>query len=161
MIVVSNTSPICYLVLIEAVDLLPQLYGEVVIPQAVRDELGAPGSPLVLRQWIENPPVWLKVESVPTSIDESLKDLDKGEREAILLAQTEKANLIILDEQRARAIATNRGLTVIGILGVLYQAALQDLVNLFEAIERLKTTNFRVSTKLLESLLVRYQEERK
>ncbi len=137
------------------------MYGEVVIPQAVRDELGALGSPLVLRQWIENPPVWLKVESVPTSIDESLKDLDKGEREAILLAQTEKANLIILDEQRARAIATNRGLTVIGILGVLYQAALQDLVNLFEAIERLKTTNFRVSTKLLESLLVRYQEERK
>ena len=160
MIVVSNTSPICYLVLIEAVDLLPQLYGEVVIPQAVRDELGALGSPVVLRQWIENPPVWLKVESVSTSIDESLKDLDKGECEAILLAQTEKANLIILDEQRARAIATKKGLTVIGILGVLYQAALQDKVNLFEVIERLKTTNFRVSTKLLESLLVRYQEEK-
>ena len=161
MIVVSNTSPICYLVLIEAIDLLPQLYGEVVIPQAVRDELRALGSPFVLRQWIDNPPVWLKVESVSTSIDESLKDLDKGECEAILLAQTEKANLIILDEQRARAIAINRGLTVIGILGVLYQAALQDLVNLEEAIERLKTTNFRASTKLLESLLVRYQEERK
>ena len=161
MIVVSNTSPICYLVLIECVDLLPKLYGEVFIPQAVRDELAALGSPLILRQWIESPPFWLKIESVSMPIDESLQDLDKGESEAILLAQEHKAKLIILDEQKARAIATDKGLTVIGILGVLYQAALQDLVDLKEAIERLKNTNFRASRKLLDSLLIRYREEKR
>jgi predicted nucleic acid-binding protein len=116
---------------------------------------------LILRQWLKNPPNWLEIESISLPINNSLKDLDRGESEAISLAENKQADLIILDEQTARAIAKNRGLTVIGILGILYQAALQNLIDLEEVIKHLKTTNFRASNKLLQSLIVRYQQELK
>jgi predicted nucleic acid-binding protein len=67
--------------------------------------------------------------------------------------------LIILDEQEARKIAADRVLKVIGLLGVLYQAALRDLIDLAESLERLKQTNFRASSSLFDSLLARYQNE--
>ena len=159
MIVVSDTSPICYLVLIEAIDLLPQLYGQVIIPQAVLLELDALGAPSVLREWIEDPPSWLNVRAVKITNDQSLSCLDFGERHAISLAVKLKADLIILDEREARKVAASRNLKVIGLLGVLYQAALRDLIDLAESIERLRKTNFRVSSNLLESLLSRHQNE--
>ena len=50
MIVVSDTSPLCYLLLIDLIEVLPQLFGRVIIPQTVRDELLAPAAPQVVRQ---------------------------------------------------------------------------------------------------------------
>jgi hypothetical protein len=61
MIVVSDTSPICYLLLINAIELLPQLYGKVAIPEVVRQELCHPKSPLMIQNWIQNPPAWLLI----------------------------------------------------------------------------------------------------
>lgn len=145
--------------LIEAIDVLPQLYGQVIIPQAVCQELSASGSPSVLQKWIADPPSWLIVQSVDIVVDELLLTLDLGERNAISLAERLKANLIILDEQQARKIAANRGLKVIGLLGVLYQAALKNLIDLAKSLERLKQTNFRASSSLFDSLLARYQNE--
>ena len=159
MIVVSDTSPICYLVLIEAIDLLPQLYGQVIIPQAVCSELAASGAPPILQEWINNPPAWLIVRSLEVVDDESLTSLDFGERHAISLAEKLKADLIILDEREARKVAASKNLKVIGLLGVLYQAALGDLIDLAESIERLRKTNFRASSSLLDLLLTRYQNE--
>jgi predicted nucleic acid-binding protein len=129
-IVVSDTSPICYLVLIDAIDLLPQLYSQVIIPQAVCLELGALGAPSVLQEWINNPPPWLIVRAVEIVNDESLSSLDFGERHAIFLAEKIKAELIILDEREARKVAASKNLKVIGLLGVLYQAAIKDLIYL-------------------------------
>ena len=63
MIVVADTSPILYLVLIDQIDLLGSLYGEVVIPDAVAAELNATKSPAVVRSWIANLPLWARVES--------------------------------------------------------------------------------------------------
>lgn len=159
MIVVSDTSPICYLVLIEAIDLLPQLYGQVIIPQAVRSELAASGAPPILQEWINNPPPWLIVQSQEVVNDQSLTTLDFGERHAISLAEKLKADLIILDEREARKVAASKSLKVIELLGVLYQAALGDLIELAESIERLRKTNFRASSSLLDILLTRYQNE--
>jgi predicted nucleic acid-binding protein len=158
-IVVSDTSPICYLVLIEAINLLPQLYGQIIIPQAVYSELGASGAPPTLQEWINNSPAWLIVDSVEVVNDESLTSLDFGERHAIFLAEKLKAELIILDEREARKVAASKDLKVIGLLGVLYQAALRDFIDLAESIERLRKTNFRASSSLLDSLLTRYQDE--
>lgn len=56
MIVVSDTSALCYLLLIDAADLLPKLFGRVVIPGAVHSELTAEGSPEAIRHWASNPP---------------------------------------------------------------------------------------------------------
>lgn len=61
MIVVANTSPICYLLLIGCLDVLPMLFGRVTIPQAVCDELWEEGAPAVVQAWIAQPPAWLEV----------------------------------------------------------------------------------------------------
>jgi predicted nucleic acid-binding protein len=84
MIVVSDTSPICYLLLIDQISILQELYELVVIPQAVADELNALESPPVVRNWIANPPDWLQIQIVSASSRSGLEKLDPGEQEAIL-----------------------------------------------------------------------------
>ena len=64
MIVVSDTSPICYLLLIGEIELLPQLYGQVLIPQTVQQELADERSPAVVQAWISQPPEWLVMQTV-------------------------------------------------------------------------------------------------
>ena len=83
MIVVSDTSPICYLLLIGEIELLPQLYGQVLIPQAVQHELANERSPAVVQAWIGQPPEWLAIQTVNIPSDSDLANLDLGERAAI------------------------------------------------------------------------------
>ncbi len=95
MIVVSDTSPILYLLLIDQLELLPFLYGRILIPEVVRDEMLATGAPITLQQWISNPPSWLEVCVVERSPEPSLMRLDKGEQAAIQLAQQVGASLLL------------------------------------------------------------------
>lgn len=85
MIVVCDTSPICYLLLIDQIEVLPQLFGRVIIPQAVRDELLAEGSAAVIQSWISQPPAWLEIRSIAIMLTELPEKLGAGEREAISL----------------------------------------------------------------------------
>jgi predicted nucleic acid-binding protein len=117
MIVVSDTSPINYLLLIDQIDLLPRLFEQIIIPNVVRDEMLDLGAPPVLQQWIAKPPPWLTVQAVPV-IDETLNSLDPGEAAAINLAQTLPADLLIIDERLGRQIACDRGIPIIGTLGI-------------------------------------------
>ncbi len=80
MIVVSDTSPLCYLLLIEGIEVLPQLFERVIIPQKVRDELLAPDAPKVVQEWISQPPDWLEVQTVTGQFDSALNPLDVGEQ---------------------------------------------------------------------------------
>lgn len=152
MIVVADTSPINYLLLINQVDLLPRLFQQIIIPDVVRSEMLAPDAPLALQQWITNPPDWLTIQTVPV-IDTTLNTLDPGEQAAITLAQTLPADLLIMDERLGRRIAEERGIAIIGTLGILDDAADQGLVNLAEAIVQLQQTNFRVSRRIIQALL--------
>lgn len=152
MIVVSDTSPINYLLLIDQMELLPLLFGRIIIPDIVRDEMLDPDAPPVLQQWITNPPSWLTVQTVPV-IDATLSSLDPGEQAAIILAQTLPADLLIIDERLGRRIAKERGIAIIGTLGILDDAAAQGLINLAEAITQLQQTNFRVSRRIIQALL--------
>jgi predicted nucleic acid-binding protein len=70
-----------------------------------------------------------------------------------------RADLIILVEKAARQLATERGLWVTGLLGVLDEAATRGLVDLPVAVERLRQTTFRASPRLLEALLQRHRTE--
>ncbi len=153
MIIVSDTSPLCYLLLIDQIDVLRELYSVVVIPQAVSDELNSPESPSVIRNWIAQPPSWLHIQTVDTSSISGLEKLDSGEREAILLAEQLTAELVILDDKAARRIATERGLKIIGLLGILKDAANSDLLDLATTFERLRAVGFWVAPRLLEQLL--------
>ncbi|MDB9311786.1 DUF3368 domain-containing protein [Spirulina sp. CS-785/01] len=157
MIVVADTSPLCYLVLIGEINLLLSLFQEVTIPQAVFCELQAEGAPDEVRAWINEQPNWIKISTITPIEDPSLNSLHQGEREAIILAEEIKANLIILDEKAARTIAKERGLKVVGLLGILGQAAQQKIIDFPTAINRLQSTNFRIAPSLLTSLLDKYQ----
>mgnify|MGYP006426187585 CR=1 FL=1 len=156
MLTVSDTSPICYLILIDKIDLLWKLCDRVVIPQAVYEELRASNSPRTVQSWLEKTPDWLKIQSVVVDIDNDIKSLDAGEQEAILLAEEINADLILIDEKRGRKIATNRGLKVLGLLGLLGTAANEGLIDFESTIMSLQMTNFWVSPKLLQRLLEKY-----
>jgi predicted nucleic acid-binding protein len=157
MIVVADASPICYLLLIGHVDLLQRLFGQVVIPQAVYDELSVEGAPTIVRSWIAHPPSWLQIQYATTTPDASLDRLHLGEREAIALAAQLKADLIVLDDKTARRVSVERGLNTTGLLGILDEAATRRLIDLLTAIERLQRTTFRASPRLLKALLDRHQ----
>lgn len=161
-VVISDTSPLRYLILIGQADLLPALYSEVLIPEAVSDELNQPATPEPVRRWIAHRPAWLQVVPLtarPAAV--SLPDLDSGEHDAILLALHLKADLVLMDEREGVEEARRLGLTVTGTLGILDRAAERDLIELSLAIARLRQTNFRVDPGLLDRLLAADARRRK
>jgi len=100
MIVVSDTSPLNYLVLIDAIDVLPQLFGEVHVPPTVMQELQHPRTPEPVKRWAQSPPDWLLIQS--PSADTPLDPrLDPGEAEAIALALELHATAILVDESHS------------------------------------------------------------
>lgn len=153
MIIVSNTSPINYLILIGQINLLPELFEQIIIPQAVYSELSDTLAPSPVQTWIATPPDWLKIQPVSQPSDATLDLLDPGEREAIVLAQELNADLILLDDMKARRTATERGFAIAGILGILDQAATMKLIDLPAAVERLQKTSFWASDSLFQRLL--------
>lgn len=152
MIVVSDTSPINYLLLIDQLDLLPLLFERIIIPDAVRDEMLNEGAPLILQQWIKNPPLWLEVQTI-SAIDQSLNRLDIGEQAAITLAQTLPADLLIIDERLGRKKAIERSIHIIGTLGILDEAGSQGWIDLAHSLTQLQQTNFRISRQMIQALL--------
>ena len=156
MIAVADTSPLCYLVLIGEIDLLPKLFGRVLVPHAVIAELLREDAPEAVRAWASNPPAWIFTKENPVLATTGLEKLQAGEQAAILLAESMKADIILLDEKAARRVAADRGLRVTGLLGVLSEAATRGLVELAPAIDSLRTTSFRSSPALLKATLDRF-----
>ena len=153
MIVVADTTPVNYLILIEEIDLLPKLYGRVVIPRAVSEELMRPRAPIRVQEWMKKPPDWLEVLSPTVAADAALAKLDAGERDVIALAEELSADQLIVDELLGRREAERRSLPVIGTVGVLREAAELGLLDLRSAFERLRQTSFHISPAILASLL--------
>ncbi|HMD97186.1 MAG TPA: DUF3368 domain-containing protein [Terriglobia bacterium] len=158
MIVIADTTPLHYLVLLNHADILQELYGRVAIPEAVYRELQAAGTPAIIKQWIANRPDWLEVRRVSAPPDLALTELDAGEREAIALAETLRADAVILDDKAARREAQRRKLRVIGTLRVLDDAAVAGLVDLPQALRRLRAAGFYVDTTLVQLLLDRHSQ---
>jgi predicted nucleic acid-binding protein len=150
--VVFNTSPINYLVLIEAIEILSAIHQWVLIPIAVSEELRHPGSPDLVRRWIGNPPDWLEVRQPKPSPDERLAELGRGERDALLLAE-ELGVPLVIDEIKAHREAQRRSVSVLRTLAVLDKGAERGLINLAQVVVRLRQTNFRVPPKILDQLL--------
>jgi len=155
MIIVSNTSPLCYLVLIGRANVLAQLYGEIHTTQKILEELRHPNAPPEVRRWAINPPSWLKIHSDPQDLDPMLATLDPGERTALGLAKHLAADIVLLDETAARSLANQRGVKVAGTLGVLCDAATVGLIQLPATLDLLRKTNFRASPELWKALYTR------
>jgi predicted nucleic acid-binding protein len=161
MLIISDTSVICYLILIGEIDVLPQLFTEILIPDAVRDELLNEKSDQSIKAWISNAPNWLVVQSVENILDDLPIGLGKGECEAISLAVQLQADLVVIDDLDARLAAQTYQLTITGTLGILYRAGISDLLDFEAAIQRLHTTSFRVASSLTNQLLSQYRQQKK
>jgi predicted nucleic acid-binding protein len=162
MIVVADTSPLNYRVLIGEGELLYQLYGRVLIPPAVLSELLDPGAPSTVVEWVRRRPGWLEIRKVTVHLQETAEGLDLGESEAMALAEENRPDvLLLMDEERGRREARHRNLRTTGTLGVLSDAAERGLVDLGVAIQRLRSTSFRASDSLLQWLIVRDQQRKK
>lgn len=129
MTVVSNTSPLINLAHLGLLDILHEIYGTVIIPEAVWDEIvvkgaGQPGSTkLPGLPWISTASV------VNRNLIQALRqELDAGEAEAIALALETEADLLLMDERMGRETAQHLGLTYIGVIGILVEAKRMGLI---------------------------------
>ncbi|NEU79612.1 DUF3368 domain-containing protein [Nostoc sp. UIC 10630] len=130
MIIVSDTSPINNFAAINHLHLLQQLYGTVLIPEAVYRELTDPNFPVAgaievqTFIWIQTCPVQDR-----TLVEALSNELDIGEAEAIALALEMKADQVLIDERRGRMVAASLNLRYTGILGILVEAKSQRLIS--------------------------------
>ncbi len=161
MLVVSDNSPVRYLRVLACDHVLPVLFGRVLIPRAVLRELQHPHTPAVVRMGMAEPPAWLEVRPTVDHPDAALAMLEAGEQEAIALAQELHADILLVDDGKARDVAIARGLRAMGTVGVLEQAATQGLVDLPEVLARLLTTNFRVLRSIINDALARDAERKR
>ena len=160
MIVIADTGPLNYLVLVQQADLLQRLFHRVLIPPAVFDELQAPETPIAVREWLSQQPAWLEVQPLRRDPDSQLDYLDSGEREAIALAEDLKADQILLDETEARREAQRRNLPVIGTLGVLRRASQLGWIDLRFTLQKLQQTTFYIRPELIQTLLAEDAERK-
>ncbi len=155
MIVVADTTPLNYLILIDEVHLLPILFEQVLVPSAALEEFQHEKTSLKVRQWMMHPPHWFAVHTVAQVSRPALLRLDPGEREAIQLALDLKIPTVLMDEAEGRKVAQSFSLEVRGTLGILEQAAKLGETDLRHAFSKLKETNFRMSPALTAAILKR------
>lgn len=154
MIVVSDTTPLIALARIDRLALLEQLFGHILIPKAVADELragaGRAGTALV------NEYEWIEVREVQQrkSVQQWRTRLDRGEAEALVLAGEIAATLVLADEHRARRELRKLGLEVLGTVGILLRSKQAGLIgSIGPEVERLRTVGFRMSERLIQQVL--------
>lgn len=155
-IVVTDTGPLHYLVLIGQIEVLPQLFGAVAVPAIVAGELRHAHAPNAVRAWADNPPPWLAVHDTPAETA-SPRRLDPGERAAIALAHALGAGLLLIDDRAGASAARGEGFRVTGTIGVLVDAARQGLIQLDAAFATLRATNFHYSPALIDALLAEHR----
>jgi predicted nucleic acid-binding protein len=151
-LVVADTGPVNYLLLIGEIALLPALFEKVTLPEEVRRELASSEAPAVVRDWLTALPGWVELHA-SRAASELFPGLGPGESAAIELGVRLRADLLLMDDRRGVKAATDLGLQVTGTLGILSTAADRGLVDLKQAFDRLKKTNFRYSQQLLDDLL--------
>jgi predicted nucleic acid-binding protein len=158
MIVVADTSPLNYFVLLGQPEVLLEIYGRVLVPGAVLVEMQHPEAPPEVRAWASAAPAWLEERKVQ-EIDGSLAaELGAGEREAISLAIEVKADVLLIDERAGRREAETRGIEVAGTLAVLLQASIRGYFDFPEALQQLRRYGFRASRAVEATMLARYTQ---
>ncbi|HKO04732.1 MAG TPA: hypothetical protein VJW51_08280 [Candidatus Acidoferrales bacterium] len=159
---VSNTTPLRYLIAIEQEHLLGQLFEKLFVPAAVHAELTDAKTPETVRRRVLSLPPWFEVRTVPEAPATDFPVvLHRGEREAILLAEALRADVLLIDEQIGRTIALSRNLPLSGTLGVLEQADRIGLVSDFpQVLQQLKASGFFITPTLEQQLLERHRQRR-
>jgi predicted nucleic acid-binding protein len=161
MIIVADTAPIHYLILIDEIEVLRTLAGRVIVPQAVFQELQAAGAPEQVRRWIGSQPDWFEVRQANTSLFTPRKKIGPGETEAIALAIELKADALLIDDGDAIKEAHRLQIPTLRLFNILEDAAKKDLLDLPQAVEKIKRTNFHLPpAELIEAMLERDRQRR-
>jgi uncharacterized protein len=155
-IIVSDTSPLCNLALVDFLWILQPIYQTVIIPQVVADELMQARSPkikaILTLEWIE-------IRNVTnTSLAETLeidRHLDPGESNAITMAVELKADELLIDERLGRQTAAEFGIQIVGILGILRVAKFRKLIPAVKPVldQLIRDAKFRVGKQLYYQIL--------
>jgi predicted nucleic acid-binding protein len=145
-IVICDTGPLQYLILCEAIELLPNLFGEVVVPEGVLTELQHPNTPAAEKAWFEEPPPWISIQRA--NLTGQVVGLGRGETEAIELALTLSNGVLLVDDDDARTVALRMGIQITGTVGILARGVKAGFTNGADAVARLRRTNFYLSDDL-------------
>ncbi len=144
-LVVSDASPLNYLVILESEGVLPILFGTIVVPTQVIEELNRAKAPEPVRIGANEPPNWVLLREGDAS---RFPSLNYGEAAAMSLALDSNARLLV-DEIDARTVATSLGIPVIGTVGILAEAHLISLLDFDVKIVALLATNYRVHRNVI------------
>lgn len=161
MIIVSDTGPLHYLIQIGEIDVLKTLAGRVLIPQAVYDELQAPNTPHQVKEWIDSRPAWIEVRQATTSLFTPQKKIGKGETEAIALAIELKVDALLIDDGDGIKEARRLQIPTLRLFTLLERAAEKELLDLNEAVAKMRKTNFHLPpTELIDAMLERDKQRK-
>ena len=148
---VADSSPLHYLVQIQAEHVLRQLFVELITPPEVIAELTHPLAPDAVRSWAANPPSWLRVVPVRHGVDDL--GLGPGESAAIALALETQADSLLIDERAGTNVARRLGVRTTGTLAILAMAAEREVISIPAAFAALRATSFRAPDALMNGLL--------
>jgi predicted nucleic acid-binding protein len=155
-IVVSDTSPLINLAIIGKLEILPELFGQVIIPEKVFDEVVIQGADMPGAEEVRKV-AWIVVMVCSNrSLVQSLQQqIDPGEAEAIALSLEIRADLLLIDERLGRALAKDFHLPIMGLLGVLKIAKNKGLIAKIKPVldELIHKAGFRIATELYRQIL--------
>jgi len=154
LIIIADSSPLISLAIIDMLELLEYYFDEVYVPYAVYKEVSVYDKPFSekLKQYLENKVLTVENIHMVSILNERI---DLGEAEAITLAFEKKADLILLDDSKARKTARRNDLSVIGTLGLLLEAKKEGKIgNLKQFIQIFSDNDIRLSEKLIKDILI-------
>jgi len=154
-LVVSDTSPIRAMAYLQLLDVLAQLFGDVLVPPKVAAELRTPPSDLPRVEVAQLSFVRVQAPVNQAKVLELHQTLDLGESEALVLALEVNAEAVLIDEMSGRKIATDLGLSPVGVLGILVKAKARGRVSeIRPLVDKLREElNFFVSNEVYLGVL--------
>jgi len=155
MTVISNSTPLISLAQIGRFDLLHEIFGRIIIPKGVYDEVVTEGEGRAGQRETEVAK-WIEVVEVKNKLAVKLlkHTLDKGESETVVLAGELKADWVIMDESAGRKILEFLSIRVIGVLGILLKAKEVGLIpEVKSEVDKLRTSGFRMRESLYRRVL--------
>ncbi len=145
MTVISDTSPLSALASIDRLELLPKLFGRIIVPREVLSECLHPGAPRALREWALSIPPWVLAREAPLTIPPAIAGLDPGETAALSIASlSPRPVLLLMDERKGIKAAGRLGLPFVGTLGLLVKGHRQNHLDFETSLAALRRIRFHL-----------------
>lgn len=157
-VAVADAGSLRYLAVLGQLEILPEIFTLIYVPEAVQAELLNASTPAPAQSWMKNLPTWMRIATPKNP--RAFPRLHRGESSAIQLALEISADALLIDEFLGRRVGTEQGVVCMGTIGILEEAANLGLLDLAEAFRQLRTTNFFGSEKLFEAALARERRRR-